>query len=153
MVDLPQEVPDDARPIIEYEALIGDTRVIVDYKVGPEWHDALHYTRAEYEALTPEVMVGEIQRRYDNWKLVVSTPRPEPTEEEKAAMLTSMKEQLDMLQNQILQALPDEESKLAFIQERAAVAEPLMLTLQQAIDAKVVVIRDGGGGLAEVIGG
>ncbi len=58
------------------------------------YQDALWFSQAEYDALTPETLAAMKQARIDNWIKVVTTPAPEPTAEELASRKQS---EIDML--------------------------------------------------------
>ncbi len=58
------------------------------------YQDALWFSQAEYDALTPEALAAMKQARIDNWIKVVTTSVVEPTAEESEARKQS---EIDML--------------------------------------------------------
>ena len=42
------------------------------------FRDALWFTQAEYDALTPENILTLQQERFDNWEAIVNSPPTEP---------------------------------------------------------------------------
>ena len=44
------------------------------------FRDALWFTQAEYDALTPENILTLQQERFDNWEAIVNAPPTEPSD-------------------------------------------------------------------------
>lgn len=44
------------------------------------FRDALWFTQAEYDALTPENILTLQQERFDNWEAIVNSPPTEPSD-------------------------------------------------------------------------
>lgn len=44
------------------------------------FRDALWFTQAEYDALTPENILTLQQERFDNWEALVNSPPTEPSD-------------------------------------------------------------------------
>ena len=44
------------------------------------FRDALWFTQAEYDALTPENILTLQQERFDNWEALVNSPPTEPND-------------------------------------------------------------------------
>lgn len=99
-------------------------QVVVRFTVTDGDHsysDALYFTPEEHAALDEKEIEAQQQKRFENWKTVVTAPPRKITDEEKQAQIVSLKEQLDATRDAILSALPDEAKKLAFLKERAAI--------------------------------
>ena len=47
---------------------------------GITFRDALWFTQAEYDALTPENILTLQQERFDNWEAIVNSPPTEPSD-------------------------------------------------------------------------
>ena len=45
-----------------------------------KFRDALWFTQAEYDALTPENILTLQQERFDNWEALVNSPPTEPSD-------------------------------------------------------------------------
>lgn len=75
-----------------------EERVQIRFTVNGEFTDALYFTPAEREALTPEGLDQLKADRYNAWKAVVAAPARPPSEEDLAAALEAKvqeKERLD----------------------------------------------------------
>jgi hypothetical protein len=88
-----------------------------------EYTDALYFTPEEFAALTEEQLEAMKVRRFENWKAIVTTPRPEPTEEEKAAQLEALKAEQERIAAQI------------------AGLEPQMLSMDEAQASGAFVVK------------
>jgi hypothetical protein len=98
---------------ITSEAIIGRK-----FTINGEYTDAIYKTQEQWNATTPEQFEAECTARYDNWKAIVNTPAPEPTEEEKAAQVESLKSQIDMAQAQIATLADAETAAVALTETR-----------------------------------
>lgn len=71
---------------------------------GQTLTDALFYTQDEYNALTPEQLQADKQKRFDSWQTAINTPPIEPTPDQQFTdvtdQITSLQEQLDQLTTQ-----------------------------------------------------
>ncbi len=47
---------------------------------GMTFRDALWFSQAEYDALTPENILTLEQERFDNWEALVNSPPTEPSD-------------------------------------------------------------------------
>src|ERR1700741_4809239 len=93
---------------ITQEALIGSTRVIVDYTMDKggkyEWRDALHFSIEDWANQTPETIEAEQRRRYDNWLAAVYGPKSEPvppTPKQVQAQIDALTQQQQATQQQL----------------------------------------------------
>lgn len=110
-----------------------------------EYTDALYLTPEEHERMTPEDIEARQQERFNNWKAVVTAPPVELSDEQKAAMeeqrIASLKAQFETTRAQILEALPDDESRLAFVQETSAKVEEDTARLETAVAASAEIVK------------
>jgi uncharacterized protein YaiL (DUF2058 family) len=80
------------------------TQVQVRFTVTDGDHtytDALYFTPEEYASKTPEEIEAMKVQRFENWKAVVTAPPREPADEEKAEQLEALKQQQELLAQQI----------------------------------------------------
>lgn len=90
-----------------------------------EYSDALYFTREEYAKLSEADIEAMIATRVSNWIAVITAPRPEPTEKEKAAQVDAMKQQQLATQEQILRSVPDDEAEAIIMRQQEILAEQL----------------------------
>jgi hypothetical protein len=120
--------------------------VIVRFTIE-DYTDALHFTQEEYAALTPEQIDAMAQARFDNWKAIVTAPRPEPTQAEKDAQLASMAEQVTSLKAQIAAsttpdvAVPILQGLVTATTEQIAGLETNMVSMDQALADGTLVVK------------
>jgi hypothetical protein len=117
---------------ITQEALVGSTRVIVDYtmdKGGPmEWRDALHFSILDWDSQTPELLEGEMHRRHDNWiKVITAPPAPavELTPDELQAKITALITEQHAIKDQLLAITPDDQMIVLLEQQAVRIADEL----------------------------
>jgi hypothetical protein len=117
------------------------TQVVVRFTVNEgsdQYTDALYFTPDEHSALSDKDIEVLQQERYDNWKAIVTAPRPEPTPEEIAQQKTDLAQQFISTKAQLMAVLnPDEQ--LAFDQGREVVVAAEIAALEpKPVDAVAV---------------
>lgn len=76
--------------------------VVVRFQIE-DYSDALHFVdQADRDQYSEQEIEAMCQARFDNWKAVVSAPRPEPTAEDAQAQLDALVAQQTQTQNQIV---------------------------------------------------
>lgn len=76
--------------------------VVVRFQIE-DYSDALHFVdQADRDQYSNEQIEAMCQARFDNWKAVISAPRPEPTPEEIQAQIDALVGQQRVTQDQIL---------------------------------------------------
>lgn len=104
------------------------TPVVVRFQIE-DYSDALHFVnQADRDQYSDAQIEAMCQARFDNWKAVISAPRPEPTPEDIQARIDSLIEQQRMTQDQIL-SLASNDVALPILERQAEVIAEQITTL------------------------
>ncbi len=99
--------------------------VVIRFQIE-DYSDALHFAdaadRAQY---TDGQILAMMQARYDNWRAIVTAPRPEPTPEERQAQIDALVQQQRDTQDQILALAPADVMRPILEGQAALIADQL----------------------------
>lgn len=107
--------------------------VVVKFQIE-DYTDALHFVdQADRDQYSTEQIEAMCQARFDNWKAVINTPRPEPTPEEIQVQIDALVEQQRVTQDQILAMAPVEVAIPILEGQQAVITEQIAALMPQGV--------------------